>query len=212
MKPKEYCKKYRLDSEDPVGFSRKRIYEDLRSDFSDLLEVGKGRENIKGFENAMRALRVRFDSIVVRSLYSKRDTLMSVWDRLYSAEISPMRDRLFPEQMEARRKEREERARRKRDREEEERAKRHFYSGGESFFFFNNEFYQQFENLFAAMMGVPTSSPSDYAILGIEPHSSAEEVKSAFRKRALECHPDKGGDPDKFRKLVQARNNCLARA
>lgn len=32
-----------------------------------------------------------------------------------------------------------------------------------------------------------------YKILGVSPEATKEEVQKAFRKKAAECHPDKGG-------------------
>jgi DnaJ domain len=43
-------------------------------------------------------------------------------------------------------------------------------------------------------------------LLGLAPGSSDDEIESAFRKAARRHHPDVGGDPVKFRKLVDARN------
>jgi DnaJ family protein A protein 2 len=37
-----------------------------------------------------------------------------------------------------------------------------------------------------------------YEILGVEKTATADEMKKAFRKRAIREHPDKGGDPKKF--------------
>lgn len=45
---------------------------------------------------------------------------------------------------------------------------------------------------------------SAYALLGVTPRSNAEEVRAAYKKRALETHPDKGGDPEEFRRVKQA--------
>ena len=44
--------------------------------------------------------------------------------------------------------------------------------------------------------------------LGLKRSSSQEEIKQAFRKKALETHPDKGGDPAEFRKVREAYE-CL---
>ena len=33
-----------------------------------------------------------------------------------------------------------------------------------------------------------------YAVLGVSPDASQEEIKEAFRRRALECHPDRAAD------------------
>lgn len=43
-----------------------------------------------------------------------------------------------------------------------------------------------------------------YKILGLEPDASKEEVKGAYRDLVKQHHPDKGGDPEKFRKINKA--------
>ena len=43
-----------------------------------------------------------------------------------------------------------------------------------------------------------------YEILGIEENSSQEEIKKAFRKLAIQHHPDKGGDENKFKEVTEA--------
>ena len=43
-----------------------------------------------------------------------------------------------------------------------------------------------------------------YEILGISKSASADEVKKAFRKAAIEHHPDRGGDEAKFKELNEA--------
>ena len=40
-----------------------------------------------------------------------------------------------------------------------------------------------------------------YDVLGISKQATADEVRKAYRKKALKEHPDKGGDPDKVNKL-----------
>jgi len=47
--------------------------------------------------------------------------------------------------------------------------------------------------------------PKDYYnILGVGKTASAEEIKTAFRKKAHEHHPDKGGNAEKFKELNEA--------
>lgn len=43
-----------------------------------------------------------------------------------------------------------------------------------------------------------------YDILGVPKTSSAEEIKKAYRKKALEHHPDRGGDQEEFKKINEA--------
>jgi molecular chaperone DnaJ len=47
--------------------------------------------------------------------------------------------------------------------------------------------------------------PKDYyETLGVERGASADEIKRAFRKKAHECHPDKGGDEKAFKEVNEA--------
>lgn len=43
-----------------------------------------------------------------------------------------------------------------------------------------------------------------YQDLGIDKNATTEDVKAAFRRLAMEHHPDKGGDPEKFKKANEA--------
>jgi molecular chaperone DnaJ len=43
-----------------------------------------------------------------------------------------------------------------------------------------------------------------YEILGVGKSASADEIKKAFRKAAIEHHPDRGGDEAKFKELNEA--------
>ena len=43
-----------------------------------------------------------------------------------------------------------------------------------------------------------------YDILGVKKDASADEIKKAFRKQAVEHHPDRGGDEAKFKEINEA--------
>lgn len=43
-----------------------------------------------------------------------------------------------------------------------------------------------------------------YNLLGVDKKATTDEIRKAFRKKALKEHPDKGGDPDKFKTLSHA--------
>lgn len=43
-----------------------------------------------------------------------------------------------------------------------------------------------------------------YDLLGLQPNCSSSDVKKAYRNLALKNHPDKGGDPEKFKDINAA--------
>jgi DnaJ-class molecular chaperone len=49
----------------------------------------------------------------------------------------------------------------------------------------------------------------DYQRLNINSHSSNEEIKKAYQKKALLLHPDKGGDSDSFNLLKSSYDNII---
>src|SRR5438309_2569281 len=43
-----------------------------------------------------------------------------------------------------------------------------------------------------------------YEVLGVSKDASADEIKKAFRRAAVEHHPDRGGDETKFKEINEA--------
>jgi len=43
-----------------------------------------------------------------------------------------------------------------------------------------------------------------YDLLGVDKNATDSEIKKAYRKLAMKHHPDKGGDPDKFKEMTAA--------
>ncbi len=52
---------------------------------------------------------------------------------------------------------------------------------------------------------------SSWALLGLTPDADVDAIKRAYRRRALETHPDRGGDPEVFRAIQAAYERALAK-
>jgi DnaJ family protein A protein 2 len=57
--------------------------------------------------------------------------------------------------------------------------------------------------------GQEVNTTEYYELLEITKDATTEQIKKAFRKRALKEHPDKGGDPHKFKRLKEAYDTLL---
>lgn len=65
---------------------------------------------------------------------------------------------------------------------------------------------------FAGMQGGPRGGGAKrevdnskfYEVLGVEKNATYDQIKKAYRKLALRAHPDKGGDPEKFKEITNA--------
>jgi hypothetical protein len=59
---------------------------------------------------------------------------------------------------------------------------------------------------------VPPVRPVDpYALLEVAPTATIDDVKAAFRKKALEHHPDRGGTADAFMAIKRAYDAIVKR-
>ncbi len=50
------------------------------------------------------------------------------------------------------------------------------------------------------------------ALLGVPPHATQDQIRRAFRAAARTVHPDRGGEPASFRRLIEARTQLLRTA
>lgn len=57
----------------------------------------------------------------------------------------------------------------------------------------------------------PAESGSIWELLGVTRDATEAELKAAFRKRAIELHPDQGGDDETFRRLIRAHQEAQRR-
>lgn len=56
-----------------------------------------------------------------------------------------------------------------------------------------------------------SNASSVWQTLGLEPSATVVEIKRAYRIRALETHPDRGGSAEAFRKVQSAYERALER-
>merc|ERR1712125_3857 len=48
------------------------------------------------------------------------------------------------------------------------------------------------------------SSIAAYCVLGLAPKATPEQIRAAYKRKALEAHPDKGGSAARFRQVLKA--------
>ena len=82
-----------------------------------------------------------------------------------------------------------------------------FFGGGGFPFADFGKFYM-FSSILEGMRGGAAKGPKKevdnnrfYEILGVPKTATTDEIKKAFKKKALKAHPDKGGDPEVFKEL-----------
>jgi hypothetical protein len=192
MKPIHYVRKYQLDQNDK--FNHQEFIADFTIEFISLLEVGNSSENIKGFENAVRAIRMKWDGI---SNKTRGQLPEKLWNYFYATVIAKMREDLFPEIMQSRAEERE---RIKREREERKR----FYDNGD---FFESWFRHAFISSLFSKSSAPTE---ELKVLGLDEKATEVDIKTSYRELSKRHHPDLGGKQSKFVEITEAKNKCLA--
>jgi len=57
---------------------------------------------------------------------------------------------------------------------------------------------------FNQSMNQTIDNESYYKLLGVNKNASKSEIKKAYHKSAMKNHPDKGGDPEKFKEISKA--------
>jgi hypothetical protein len=97
------------------------------------------------------------------------------------------------------------------DRAEVEKEGRAFFRGGTASRFFYSEAGKAAANA-SAKVNVRSGLGEHANLLGLGVEFTRANVMRAFREKAHEHHPDKGGDPAIFRRLIEARDRALRTA
>ena len=87
----------------------------------------------------------------------------------------------------------------------------HFYEEEEYFFddsnYHSNPFQDENEDDFIVH---PMKRSNSFEVLGVDEDASKDDIKKAFRQKALQCHPDKpNGNKEKFIKLREAYEDLI---
>lgn len=67
--------------------------------------------------------------------------------------------------------------------------------------------FEEFENMHAGRgrgPKKPVENSKYYELLGVDKNATFDQIKKAYRKKAIKEHPDKGGDPEKFKEITHA--------
>lgn len=191
MTTKQYVKKYGLDISNK--FNHKDFCQDLTSEFIALLEYNKANDNLKGFDNAVRCIKMKFDAISNKTLGVFPEKL---WNYFFATTIAPIREELCPKDMEARRL--------KQQRKKEEWEARKAYEE-RMYNFWDSDFFNSFFKL--SIEAPPTD---EFTILGLYDTANEYQIIEAYRELVMVHHPDKGGKQEKFIELTDAKNKCLS--
>ena len=202
MKPKDFILKYGLNN----GWNKYKQNEflsDMTSELLALLETYQAENNIKGFDNAVNVIRMKWDAIDKKIPYGIPEKL---WNYYFATTIAKIREQMCPTEMARRR---EEAAKRKAEWERRE-AERKFWERelyGDFFGDFYSSFYERLAAMYLKIVAKPTES---FKVLGLDENATEDDVKTAYRKLSLETHPDRGGDKDQFIAVTEAKNKCLS--
>lgn len=195
MKTQEYIKKYGLNESNK--FDHSAFVQDLANEFISLLEINKANDNLKGFDNAVRCIKMKFGAIENKTLGVFPEKL---WGFFFATVIVKLREELCPKQMD---KIREEKAARKREYDERKAWEK------KQFFDWDSHWSANFNALLFARYNSMPKPVESFVVLGLSENANEEEVAKAFKKLAMTHHPDKGGKQDLFVQMVESKNKCL---
>lgn len=195
MKTKEYLDKYNLHK----GWNTKiqnEFISDMTSELEAQMMLNKAEDNIRGFNNALRCIKMKWDSISNKIPYGIPEGL---WNYFFATVVAPLREQMCPREMKRQREIREERQRRYEERKKMEHD-------------FMEEMYQAHMNYWKNLLAhiVLASMPMDsFEYLGLTVDATPDDIQKKFRELALKAHPDRGGSQEKFIELTNHRNRCL---
>lgn len=200
MKPKDFIEKYNLDGGWKT-FIQDEFLTDMTSELLALLETYHAEKNIKGFDNAVNVIRMKWDSISKKIPYGIPEKL---WGYYFATTIAKIREQMFPKEMAKRR---EEAAKRKADWERRQAIREEEKEFWDQM---NKDWYDSFFfRLATEFLKINHKPVQAFATLGLDDNATVEDAQKAYRKLSMEYHPDRGGDKEKFIAITEAKNKCI---
>ncbi len=187
MKVKEYIENFSFDS----------FYDNLANEFLALLELNKANNNIKGFDNALRCIRMKFDSI------SKQlpEVQEKHWKYFFATIVTTLRDQFCEEQH----AQRVEQKKKKHEAYESYRRQERFWE--ESFRKEQQYYWEQvLDSLLSRVSNVPIKS---LEFLSLSENCTVDDINKQYKELSKKYHPDAGGSHSDFIALVEHKNLCL---
>ena len=118
MKPKEFIERYGIQG----GWNPKHqtnFLQDFTSELIVMLEYNKAVDNIKGFDNALRTIRQKWDAISNKIRFGLPD---GMWRYFFATVVVKLREEMCPREVQARKKRAEEKRKAWETRQEARRA------------------------------------------------------------------------------------------
>ncbi len=207
MKIKEYRKHFGLDNfsteSNEKQFSDKQFNEyNFLEMFSidfigqlDFLTASKQLNHTR-FKAIVSDFKRKLDAIFLNVNIPKAN-IDKIWHRFYATSVVKERDSRLGEEIKNKREE-------YRKRQEWQYHNPFEPAGG----FDNREF---LENLLRYLLNGRNSNttPPCFTIMNLTHTANETEIKKRFAELAMQHHPDKGGNPEKFIEITMAKNECL---
>jgi hypothetical protein len=193
MTTKEYVKKYNLDKSSK--FSHNGFVQDMRQELLALCEINKALDNLKGFDNALRCVKMKWDAIANKTLGVFPEKL---WGYFFATVVAPLKKELCPREVEAKA---QLNAEKKRQWEERRRWDDEY---------FNSTYERLWSRLLIA--SIQQTPLQEFKLLGIAniEHITVDDIRTKYRELSKIHHPDKGGKQELFVQLTEAKNKCIA--
>lgn len=200
MKPKEFIEKYGIQN----GWNPKHqtnFLQDFTSELISMLEYNKAADNIKGFDNALRTIRQKWDAISNKIRFGLPE---GMWRYFFATVVVKLREEMCAREVQARKERAEEKRKAWEAWEARQEARRAWEQQWDDLF--RESIYERLFMSMFILSAIPTES---FAFMELSTDATEEDIKNKFRKLAMKYHPDKGGDKDKFTALLEHKNKCL---